>query len=88
MGVVSWPLSNPVSTGASISITFWGLDKFVEETSAKIYNRFVFETKEAVKHPKATFTKGCLLAYAMAMYIIQIHSTEILLIIMTEKQLT
>lgn len=70
LGVVSWPLSNPVSTGASMSITFWGLDKFAEETPIKIDNRFVFETKEAVKHPKATFTKDCPLAYAMAIYII------------------
>ncbi len=70
LGVVSWPLSNPVSTGASMSITFWGLGKFAEETSTKIDNRFVFDTKEAVKHPKATFTKDDTLAYAMAMYII------------------
>lgn len=70
LGVVSWPLSNPVSTGPSMSITFWGLDKFVEEASTKIDNRFVFDTKEAVKHPKATFTKDDRLAHAMALYII------------------
>jgi len=70
LGVISWPLSNPVSTGPSMSITFWGLDKFVEEASTKIDNRFVFDTREAVKHPKAIFTKGDTLAYAMAMYII------------------
>lgn len=70
LGVVSWPLNNPISTGPSMSITFWGLDKFVEEMPTKVDNSFVFEIKEAVKHPKATFSECDLLAYAMAMYII------------------
>lgn len=70
LGVLSWPLNNPISTGPSMTITFWGLDKFVKETSSKIDNRFIFETNKAVKHPKATFTRDEILAYAMAMYII------------------
>lgn len=70
LGVVSWPLSNPISTGPSMSITLWGLDKFVKEIPTKVDSRFVFETKETVKHPKAIYSKDDQMSYAMALYII------------------
>ncbi len=70
LGLLSWSLSNPISTGPSMTITFWGLDKFVKEVLAKVDKRFVFDVKEAVKHPKANFKKDDKVAYAMAFYII------------------
>ena len=30
LGVMSWPLSNPIETGPSITISFWGLEKFIK----------------------------------------------------------
>jgi hypothetical protein len=70
LGVLSWPLNNPISTGPTMTITFWGLHNFIEEKTSKVDNRFIFETREAMKHPKATFEESDTLAYAMAMYII------------------
>jgi hypothetical protein len=70
LGLLSWPLNNPISTGPSMTITLWGLDKFAKELPTKVDKRFVFETKEAVKHQKAIFVKDDQTAYAMALYII------------------
>lgn len=70
LGLLSHPLNMPISTGPSMTITFWSLDKFQEESLNKVDNRFVFETNEAVKHPKANFEKGDENAYAFAFYII------------------
>lgn len=70
LGLISWPLDNPISTGPSMTITFWGLDKLESELPTKIDKRFVFDVKESVKHPKANFEKDYKVAYAMAIYII------------------
>ena len=42
----------------------------LKELPKKADKRFVFETKEAVQHPKAIFEKNDQIAYAMALYII------------------
>lgn len=70
LGVISWPLSDPIGTGPSMTISFWGLDKFEKNTSIKINERYVFDIGEAVIHPKATFKRNDEIAFAMAMYII------------------
>jgi len=70
LGIISRPLSNPVSTGPSITITFWGLDKFEKESSRKLDSNYIFEAKKSVLHPKAQFNKGDEKAYAMAIYLI------------------
>lgn len=70
LGLLSWPLSNPVSTGPSMSITFWGLQELMEENEDKVDRRYLFEVGKATPHPKAVFDKDDVLAFAMALYII------------------
>lgn len=70
LGVLSWPLNNPISTGPSMSLTIWGLDKLPAEKMEKIDKRYLFEIGKAVPHPKATYKGNDELAFAMAMYII------------------
>jgi hypothetical protein len=70
LGVFSWPLNNPISTGPSMSMTIWGLDRLSEETENKVDKRYLFEVGKASPHPKATYKRDDELAFAMAMYII------------------
>lgn len=70
LGVLSWPLNNPISTGPSMSMTIWGLDKLPEETENKVDKQYLFEVGKASPHPKATYKRNDELAFAMAMYII------------------
>ncbi len=70
LGVISWPLSDPIGTGPSMTISFWGLDKFIKEPVSKVDKRYVFDIREATIHPKAKFRKNDKIAFAMAMYII------------------
>jgi len=70
LGVLSWPLDNPISTGPSMTITFWGLSKLIEEKENKVDKQYLFEVGKAVPHPMAVFDKHDELAFAMAMYII------------------
>ena len=70
LGVLSWPLNNPISTGPSMSMTIWGLDKLPEEKTEKVDKRYLFEVRRAVPHPKATYKRSDELSFAIAMYII------------------
>jgi hypothetical protein len=70
LGVLSWPLSNPVLSGASMTISFWGLSGFKKLMPNRINNSYVFETQQSIRHPSAKFPKNYIPAYAMAMYII------------------
>lgn len=70
LGVLSWPLNNPISTGPSMSMTIWGLGKLPKVTERKLDMRYLFEVGKAGPHPKATYKKDDELAFAMAMYII------------------
>jgi len=70
LGLISHPLSNLVSTGASMTITFWGLSKFEKELSSKLNSNCIFDTKKSILHPKAQFNIGDEKAFAMAIYLI------------------
>lgn len=70
LGVLSWSLNNPISTGPSMTITFWGLHNLMEKKEIKVDRRYLFEVRKAAPHPKAIFVKDDVLAFAMAMYII------------------
>jgi len=72
LGLLSWPLSNPISTGPSMTISFTGLHGFTEAKPSKIDNRYAFETPRATPHPKTIFEKEDARAYAMAFYILPI----------------
>lgn len=70
LGIISHPLNNPVSTGASMTITFWGLDKFEKESSDRFDSNCVFDTRKSTLHPKAHFNADDDKSFAMAIYII------------------
>lgn len=70
LGIISWPLSDPIGTGPSMTISFWGLGKFAKEIATKIDKQYVFDIGEAVIHPKSKFKLKDEIAFAMAMYII------------------
>ena len=50
LGVISHPLTNPIWTGASASITAWGLDDF--DLAGDLKNLLVFE-------PDEIYYRGC-----------------------------
>ncbi len=70
LGVASWPLNNPISTGPSMSLTIWGLNKLPEVSENKVNRQYLFEIGKALPHPKATYKSNDELAFAMAMYIV------------------
>jgi hypothetical protein len=70
LGLVSWPLNDPISTGPSMTFSFCGLSGFRPVKASNIDDRYTFETKTAIAHPKATFRDGDGNAYGMAVYIL------------------
>jgi hypothetical protein len=86
LGVISWPLSKPVSTGASMSISFWGLDLLQHAKPKQIDNQYVFDTAQAVQHQKAPLLPGQESAYAMAMYIIPKETAGSIITVNGRKQ--
>lgn len=70
LGLISWPLDNPISTGASMSISFHGLSGFAATKKEKIDRCYTFETQIAQPHPKAKLKDDDTPAYAMAIYIL------------------
>ncbi|MCX6728567.1 MAG: hypothetical protein NTV39_02260 [Candidatus Saccharibacteria bacterium] len=47
LGIQSWPLSNPISSGPSMTMSLWGIDRLKEVELRKVDNKYVFETAKA-----------------------------------------
>jgi len=47
LGIRSWPLSKPISSGPSMTLALWGVNKLKETDTEKVDNRYVFETAKA-----------------------------------------
>lgn len=70
LGLISWPLSDPIVTGPSMTVSFHGLEGFAEAKPSRVDSRYAFETNTAPLHPKTKLGDGDRCAYAMAIYVV------------------
>lgn len=70
LGVQSWGLDDPVSTGASIALSLWGLGELSALSSSKVDNAYVFETGAAKSHFAYPVTNDDIM-YGFEIYIIK-----------------
>lgn len=76
LGVISWPLSNPISTGPSFALSVWGLESLTEQKAKKIDSRYVFRTDAAKTEGKQKLDRGQRELFGMEIFVLKSAEAE------------
>lgn len=76
LGVQSWPLSDPISTGPSFTLSIWGLDNLAEQSTKKIDPRFIFRTDAAKTDNAHSSGNRKRELFAMEVFVLKSKSAE------------
>lgn len=70
LGVMSWPLATPVTSGPSMAMGLWGLEHF-EHFSGRLDGVCVLETAKAKAHPAHPIENRSLQVYCLDIHVLR-----------------